>query len=383
MTKESKLNLVIMPTPVDKGMAGTARLRNFIKFLPKENLQITNLIFSSHTETYDYLGVTIMHLDIENAGMMSRRKLVKEALKDVYDPEAKNILYYYDIPHTPFHVDVMYSAKNSWGYTTVVDVVEDYNTKTLNLGLKGNLRLLFCGFTQKHLSWIADGAIGISGYLVKFLQKHYKNKPIAHLPITFDPGNIIESIEKEDEEALCVFYGGSFGEKDGIEFLVDGFGKAAEKMPTIELHMTGKGSKAAMDELEQYIARSPAPERIINHGFLSYDEYCNVLGRADILCMTRPNSKYANAGFPFKLGEFLAAGKPVIVSRLEGIKEYLSEEDCAFVTPESSEEIGAAIRNLRDKSKRNEIGKRGKQVAFKHFNAQDVAANLYAFLQKI
>ncbi len=166
MNKEPKINLVIMPIPVDKGMAGTSRLRNFIKFLPKDGMTITNLIFGSKEESYEYLGVTIRYLDTDHAGFLARRRLLKDTLQELHDPGAKNILLYYDIPHTPFHANVVYSAKKHWGYTTIIDVVEDYNTKSLNLGIKGNLRLLFCGFVQKHLSWFADGAIGISNYLL-------------------------------------------------------------------------------------------------------------------------------------------------------------------------------------------------------------------------
>ncbi len=168
-----------------------------------------------------------------------------------------------------------------------------------------------------------------------------------------------------------------------MEFLISGFEKAAVAMPNLRLHMTGKGSPLDMNKVDELIASSPVTDRIINHGFLSYDEYCAVLGNADILCMTRRDSKFANAGFPYKLGEFLASGKPVVVSRLGEIETYLSNEDCCFVTPESSEEIGKAILALKEGSKRKEIGSRGKKVAFKHFNAVNVAENLNAFLNKM
>ena len=47
---------------------------------------------------------------------------------------------------------------------------------------------------------------------------------------------------------------------------------------------------------------------ILSTGFLLEDEYYKILPHSDVLLMTRINSKYANAGFPFKLGEYLASG---------------------------------------------------------------------------
>lgn len=50
-------------------------------------------------------------------------------------------------------------------------------------------------------------------------------------------------------------------------------------------------------------------------GFLVDSAYSDTLSSAGILCMPRINNGYAYAvGFPFKLGEYLATGKPVIAT---------------------------------------------------------------------
>ncbi len=382
MKSTDHINLVIMPIPADKGMAGTTRVRNFIKFLPKDNMTITNLVMDTGEESYEYLGVQIKRVPTAHLSMRAKFKRLKAELEELYDPHARNVLFYYDIPHTPVLAYLLYSARKKWGYSTIVDVVEDYNTQKLNLGIKGNIRLLFSGYMQKHLHWIADGAIGISAYLMDFLRRHYSNQNTVHLPVAFDPTTIIDK-PATDKETVAVFYGGTYGEKDGMEFLLNGFEKAAQEAGQLELHLTGKGSPIDMKKFQALLSQSGVSTRIMNHGFVSYEEYCHILGAADILCMTRRNSKFANAGFPYKLGEFLATGKPVIVSRLSEIEKYLDDDDCCFVQPESSSDIGKAIITLLDPNKRREFGKKGKEKAFRYFNAEKVADNLYVFIQKI
>ena len=52
--------------------------------------------------------------------------------------------------------------------------------------------------------------------------------------------------------------------------------------------------------------------KIIYFGLIPDDDYYQFLKDADVLLMTRIDSPYANSGFPFKLGEYLATGNAVI-----------------------------------------------------------------------
>lgn len=376
------INLVITPIPVDKGMAGTTRLRNFIKYLPKENMTITNIVISTEEKTYPFQGVEVRHLNVSDIGFHVILKRLKKELSDLYNPSSRNILFFYDIPHPPYFILLLRWARKK-GFIVLLDVVEDYNTQIYNLGVRGNLRLFLSGWTQKNMGLFADAAIGISGYLMRFLHKYFQNKPVIHLPVAFDPDNIVDTQLTANSPQISVFYGGTFGEKDGMEHLIKGFEYASSRNNKIVLTMTGKGSRIDMEKFETLVRHSSARDKIINHGFVSYEDYCQILGSAQILCMTRINSPFANAGFPYKLGEFLATGKPVIVSRLPEIQNYVPPDACRFVTPESAQEIGEAILSLTDPVSRDEVGSKGKVVAFEHFDARKISVQLYDFLYSL
>ncbi len=377
------IHLVVMTIPVDKGMAGTTRLRNLLKYLPQEHVSITNLVHGDEEDEYEFMNVKIKKFSYISRRPFSRLDRLRQELKRELKESAKNILLFYDAPH-PLALAFTLRWAQRQGYLVVVDTVEDYNTQLLNLGLKGNMRLIMSGLIQKKMKYYADAAIGISGYLMEFLNKHFSEKPTIHLPIAFDPESLVNEVTKKDNPGeIVVFYGGTFGEKDGMEFLLKGFEWAASQNKNLVLKLTGKGSQYDMEKFEMLVRHSSARNRIKNFGFVSYGEYCQIMGSADILCMTRKNTKFANAGFPYKLDEFLASGKPVIVSRLSDVQRYVPEDACCYVTPESSDEIGKAILTLNDPDKRKEIGQRGKEIAFEKFDARKSGENLYNFLKSL
>jgi glycosyltransferase involved in cell wall biosynthesis len=89
--------------------------------------------------------------------------------------------------------------------------------------------------------------------------------------------------------------------------------------------------------------------------------------------MTRNNSAFANAGFPFKLGEFLAAGKIIIATKVSDVEKYLVHQQSAMlVAPESVNEIVMALNNCIENiaTLKNTMGKNATAVAKKYFDAE-------------
>lgn len=140
-----------------------------------------------------------------------------------------------------------------------------------------------------------------------------------------------------------------------------------------------------MKEALDRINASPAKNRIEYLGYLDDEKYYAVLSDADIPCMTRMESDYANAGFPFKLGEFLATGKPVIASNVSDIGVYLEDrQDVMLVKPGDAGEIEAAVEYLL--SNQNialKIGKSGRDKALQLFDYRLQGRALLDFLHAV
>src|SRR6266850_7481117 len=162
------INLVIMPISIESGMAGTVLLRNHAKYLPKQDVAITNMAFDLEEKTESRKDWTILSYAYHSRNLLRRIPTWFQAitaLKRIRKKNEKNIILYYDVVHTPFFLFLIVYARLVLKYKVVFDFLEDYMTKKRNLVLRGNLRLVFSGLTQQRLNWLGDGAICISAYL--------------------------------------------------------------------------------------------------------------------------------------------------------------------------------------------------------------------------
>ncbi len=109
------------------------------------------------------------------------------------------------------------------------------------------------------------------------------------------------------------------------------------------------------------------------------------LNAATILCMTRIDIGYANAGFPFKLGEFLATGKPVIASRVSDVECMLeNRREAMLVEPGDSDGIVATAEYLiGNPDQAAAIGMKGRAKAKILFDHRKQGQALLTFLRRL
>jgi glycosyltransferase involved in cell wall biosynthesis len=111
----------------------------------------------------------------------------------------------------------------------------------------------------------------------------------------------------------------------------------------------------------------------------------NVIGSTDILVLPRLDSYQAKGGFPTKLGEYLATSKPVIVTKVGEIPNYLIDnQDVFFAEPGSINSLkDKLIQVLTDKNIADIVGKKGREVAEQVFSKDIQSKRLFEFLEKI
>lgn len=296
---------------------------------------------------------------------------------------SNNLVYLYGEPNVE-NVFFVLAAK-LLGYKVIVDVVEDAYLVDSGSGIASRLKAWTTRFAAGRMHWFADGVVAISPYLKrKFEQISLGRFPVELVPISVDLTRV-RPTSSGFGRPVRLLYAGSFAEKDGIESLITGFEIVASRREHVELHMTGRGSPDRMAYLHGRIASSAAAERIRYLGFLADDDYFRLLPQYDILCVVRTASDYAARGFPFKLGEYLATGRPVIASCVGDIGAYLSDKvNALLVEPGSAEAIAEALMFALD----NEgcalaIGRAGRAVAEAHFDAARNGARVVDFARRI
>jgi glycosyltransferase involved in cell wall biosynthesis len=101
--------------------------------------------------------------------------------------------------------------------------------------------------------------------------------------------------------------------------------------------------------------------------------------------MTRVNSKFANAGFPFKLGEFLASGKGVIATNVGDVSKYLhNEQNALLIQPDSVDDIkNALLTFVHSPEKISAFGKEARKTAETYFDSTKVSLELLSIFEAV
>lgn len=369
-------------------MAGSKRIQNIINPLMQlGNISVNNFIAVSASggdpmngvkngvvykkAKYSANPITLFLFFVSGCRFMLRSK--KNA--------PKTILYCYDTPN--FLTFPFLCFAKLVNIKTLVDLVEDYNlVDRSSLSFTKKIRLKMQDLLLKKIYIYADVVLVLSNYLKSLLDQIVDNKiPVYFMPITVDM-NQFHPTKARNEKVIKLFYGGSFGEKDGILYLLQAFEVVCKEFPDIEFVLTGKPPKAGMQSILDHINSSDVKSKIKYLGYLSDVDYYKTMNECDVFCATRVNSKYANAGFPFKLGEMLATGKPVLTSNVGDVGLYLQNKvNAIIVMPESTTDIAEGLSFLlKHPNEASAIGSNGRLVADKYFNAEKRAAELKEFM---
>jgi glycosyltransferase involved in cell wall biosynthesis len=193
-----------------------------------------------------------------------------------------------------------------------------------------------------------------------------------------------EKLHPSFEDNHFLVYSGSFGEKDGVYYLIDAFYQIQKKYPNTIFVMTGtNNNELIMNRIRKYIKKCSLEEKIQMVGFISSKELLTYTYLADILFVCRTDSPYANHGFPWKLGEYCMAGKPIIATRVSDIEQYFKDNESLFIVqPNNSKAIAEKISYIFDNyEKALLVAKKGKDTAIKSFGYVGKTKEIIEFIK--
>jgi glycosyltransferase involved in cell wall biosynthesis len=230
-----------------------------------------------------------------------------------------------------------------------------------------------------------DGVICISNYLADFYhEKGFNENQILIIPSTVDTGRFFQSAESPLHFDY-VFYCGSLTIlKDGVDILIKSFSEISGKYGDLFLVLAGKGDtveeETAVRKLVDDIGMG---EKVIFLGQVPRNDIPQYLVHAKILALARPSSFIADAGFPSKLTEYLAAGKPAVVTKVGEIPYYLKDNETAFlVDPDDVSAFAGKLEFVLDNyDYALKIAERGKELTRNVFNYNTQVLRLIDFLR--
>lgn len=270
-------------------------------------------------------------------------------------------------------VPFLYAKK--LGYKVVFDLVENFEVKggdsTFFYTLNHKISNLFLGQ--------GNGFFVISS----FLEKWHRER--NHIPICLLPNSVPmqkKRIKEKFSVPMRIVYAGTFASKDGVHYLIEGFDKFVRQnsFAEVELRLMGIGK---VQECDMKIINNNSAIKVL--GFVEEGQLREELANADVLAMTRCNSKFANYGFPFKLSEYLATGNTVIATKVGDVPKYLEDKKNAYlIAPEDSDAIcNILIHICAHQEEAIQVGINGQEVVLQYFNQDVNGLKFYKFLKSL
>ena len=234
-----------------------------------------------------------------------------------------------------------------------------------------------------------DGVIAISDTLATLARSYTrKDCKIVKVPIMVDFEQYRLEDTSQQEKVPYIFHSGTlYEQKDGFVGMLEAFGKAKQKLNSpLKFISTGhvKGSRHE-HEIIRVINQYHIENDVMFTGYLSNDELKAKLQGAALVIINKYKTQQNHYCFSTKLGEYLAAAKPVIITRVGEAMNWLTDgKDCIIVEPEDNDALADAIVEAVSQlaSMRN-IGKNGQNMCRHAFDYRNYGKVLVDFFTSL
>ena len=243
------------------------------------------------------------------------------------------------------------------------------------------------GMTKQNYHY--DGLIVLSSYLKNYyISNGYPEYKLIILPNLVNLDEFTDVKNKQNLETIIIGYSGTPVKKDGILDLLKAYAYLVKAHKNVELLIIGDLSqtKTTIPFLKRKSKEYGIPENQLNFtGLIDFKEVPAMLNGCDILVFARPSGQFAEAGFPTKLGEYLACRKPVVMTRVGDIPEYFVDKvNAVIVDPDNPESIYEGLNFLiKNPDKAKDIAEGGYNWVKSNLEYKKATAKIMNFLELV
>jgi len=235
-------------------------------------------------------------------------------------------------------------------------------------------------FFNKYAFRLVDGALPISDYLYKKIKKNAITTPVLKLPVMVDYkkfiGDEVSNKYKEIIESNYFLYCGSSNYEEVIYFIKNCYDNSKSNCDLI-LILNGQNLK-----IENIKSKCQSEKiKILNN--LGWNDLVSIYKSAKALLIPLRETIQDKARFPHKIGEYCAAGKPIITNNWGEIPYYFTHMNNAIICDNYSiEEFSRAMKFVENNPLIAEkIGNNAKLIAKNIFDYHNFINPLKEFIK--
>ncbi len=241
---------------------------------------------------------------------------------------------------------VFLSFSKKYNVSLIVNAVEWYDKgNELFKGVRGKINFVKNRIALLYIHRKMKNILAISSLLNDYYETRGCNT--VTVPTIVDLHDY-EGINhtSEERDTIHIAYAGMPGKKDYIINAIHALMLLEDdERARLQLHFYGPTVKqlnvlgvpgGLLDALR---------ENVVCHGRIPYEDVKSRIADADFTVLLRPNKRYANAGFPTKVGESMACGTPVIANVTSDLAKYVIDGETGIIcADESAASCAEALR---------------------------------------
>ena len=234
-----------------------------------------------------------------------------------------------------------------------------------------------------------DGVITISESLRDYMSQHVNNHcKLLKVPIMVDIQEYLLNNTCLDSEKKYIFHSGTlFEQKDGILGMLEAFGNACQIMNySIFFISTGSIEKSPHSkEISEIIKKYSIEKNVMFTGYVSNDALKEYLRNATAVIINKNDNQQNNYCFSTKLGEYAAAGKIIMISRVGEACNWLKDSsDALFYNAGDIDKLKDLIISVfSDIPAYLKVGDKAKESAKKYFDYRVYSTTLENYFKDL
>lgn len=181
---------------------------------------------------------------------------------------------------------------------------------------------------------------------------------------------------------LVLIYVGFVNYSRGLQNALLSLREFAKVNSNFQLMILGKGNAEAY--LKRMVAELGLKEHVDFLGWIDNREIAGFIAAADVCIVPHPPSGHWDNTIPNKLFDYMAVGKPVLVSNVRPMKRIVDELRCGLVYEDgNAASFVSQLSRLGDEAYRRELGQNGRAAIAAKYNWTEDSLQMLNALRKL
>jgi glycosyltransferase involved in cell wall biosynthesis len=332
----------VVPAP----HATSRRITEYLKGLI-EHYQVVVLSVKTpdHSHIERYHGARLLRVPVGNGHLRSRMESFDRAVRRQLESEEYLLVHFFD----PVSGYPLCELRGDYGYNLVYGAYRfpSSDLPSLMPGEGANKRMLARSRRQELFCLMNADAIVVGSEAARAhcvsLGVPQANISVVRTPIDLAPFSA-DVMGKPDGVPARLIHLGSHGRHQDLPILLEALAKTKT---AVKLALVGPSSSELTPALKERAAELMLTERVEFQEPVVHDDLHKVLAAADIGVVTLTDEPRNRAMTPLaRIGEFLAAGRPIIAADVPLTRELIPAAAARFYAPGSADSLAEAIDTL-------------------------------------